>query len=116
MSYEKNPEKRTVFCELYDIIGSSEATNEQRETAWQKLLPIENIIGLAILIAAKYSWREIPAEYKEKAWKELLKKGIRKNLVLLNYLSSNAPEPWSGRSRNLKEKLLEALERIKVEK
>lgn len=113
MSYTK---KRTVFCELYDVMGSSDATNEQREAAWQKLLLIENATGFAVLIAAEYSWRRVPSEYKEKAWKELLKKGIKKNMILLNYLSANAPEPWSGRSRNLKEKLLEALERIKVKK
>ena len=101
MSYEKNPEKYTEFCKLYDIIGSSDATNEQREIAWQKLLPIENTIGLAIFIAAEYSWREIPAGYKEKAWKELRKRGVEKDKILLNYLLKNAPEPWNKEAKKL---------------
>jgi hypothetical protein len=93
------------FCDLYDIIGGPNSTEEERWEAWKKLLLIEDISGFSVLIAAKYSWREFSKEYKEKAWQELLKRGIKNNLNHLHYLTINAPEPWCKKANKLKEKL-----------
>ncbi len=93
--------ERTIFCKLYDIIGDSDVTEEERKVAWQQLLPIENNIGFAILIAAKYSWREIPSEYKERAWQELIKRNVKNDSTSLHYLSVNAPEPWCKKARKV---------------
>ena len=82
------------FSDLYDIIGGRNSTEKQRQNAWQKLLLIENNSGFSAIIAAKYSWREFSKEYKEKAWQELLKRGIKNDEGHLDYLITNAPEPW----------------------
>lgn len=94
-------EEKTMFCNLYDILGDSDVTEEEREQAWQWLLPIESKIGLSILIAAKYLSREIPDEYKEKAWQELLRRNVKNDGTSLRYLSVNAPKPWCERARKL---------------
>jgi hypothetical protein len=93
--------KGTMFCKLYDILVDSDVPEEEREQAWRWLLPIESNIGFSILIAAKYSWREIPNKYKEKAWQELLKRDLKNDSISLQYLSVNAPEPWCERARKL---------------
>ena len=93
------------FCDLYDIIGGPNSTEEERWEAWKKLLLIEDISGFSVLIAAKYSWREFSKEYKEKAWQELLKRGIKNNLNHLHYLTINAPEPWCKKSQQIKRKI-----------
>lgn len=102
-----NSKKDTRFSDLYDIIGSSDATKKQREAAWQKLLLIENNFGFSIIIAAKFSWREFSDEYKEKAWQEMIKRKVKDDEINLHYLAVNAPETWSKRARVLEEKLLE---------
>lgn len=101
-----NHEKNTLFCDLYDIIGDPDpnTTKEQREDAWQKLLPIEDNLGFCCIIAAKYSWREFSKEYKEKAWQELLKREVKNNLICLDYLSKNAPEKWKKKVEYLRKK------------
>ena len=101
-----NSKKDTQFSNLYDILGSSDATKKQRETAWQKLLLIEDNFGFSIIIAAKFSWREFSDEYKEKAWRELIKRKVKNDEINLYYLAVNAPEPWSKRARDLEEKLM----------
>jgi rRNA pseudouridine-1189 N-methylase Emg1 (Nep1/Mra1 family) len=55
-----------------------------------------------VLIAAKYSWRKIPDKYKEKAWQELLKRGIENEPDNLHYLLVNATESWQEKAKKLK--------------
>ena len=43
------------FCDLYDIIGGPNSTEEERWEAWKKLLLIEDISGFSVPIATKYS-------------------------------------------------------------
>jgi len=107
----KNQENNQ-FSNLYDIIGGFNSNEEERQKAWQKLLAIEDISGFCFLIAAKYSWREFSKEYKEKAWQEVLKKGIKNNLENLHYLAVNAPEPWSKKAIVLEE-ILKTKQKIK---
>ena len=102
----KSEEKKYAeIRRLRDIIGGMDSTKEQREVAWQKLLPKEDSSGFSTIIAAKYSWLEFTKEYKEKAWQELLKRKVKDDMSSLHYLSVNAPEPWCNRARKLEEKL-----------
>lgn len=102
---KKNSKKHPCFSDLYDIIGGSDTAEEERQLAWEQLLPIENNTGFAIIIAAKYSWREYPKEYKEKAWQELLKRDVKNDENSLHYLAVNALEPWCKSARDLEKKL-----------
>ena len=101
------------FSDLYDIIGGRNSTEKQRQNAWQKLLPIENNSGFSTIIAAKYSWREFSKEYKEKAWKELERRKVKDDMQSLDYLATNAPEPWCNRARKLKNELEKKLAKKK---
>lgn len=92
---------KTAFSLLYDIIGSQKASRNEKERAWQILLLIEDIPGFCILIAAKFFWRTIPNEYREKAWQELLKRNVKKDATALHYLAVNAPEEWSEKAKTL---------------
>jgi hypothetical protein len=93
------------YSNLYDIIGGHNTTEEEKSIAWEQLLLIENKIGFAVIIAAKYSWREFSKKYKEKAWKELVKRDVKNDKDSLHYLAVNAPEPWNERARILEKKL-----------
>ena len=93
-----NHRENTLFCNLYDIIGGRNSTEKQRQKAWQELLLIEDNLGFSILIAAEYSWRTIPNQYKEMAWQELLKRDVKNDKECLHYLSVNAPEPWKNKT------------------
>lgn len=103
--HRKNSKKHLCFSDLYDIIGNPNTIEEKRQLAWEQLLVIEDNIGFSIIIAAKYSWREFLEEYKERAWKELVKRGIENDEISLHYLRVNAPEPWNKRAAVLEEKL-----------
>lgn len=94
---------------LRDIIGGINSTKEQREIAWQKLLPIEDNFGFSTIIAAKYSWLEFSKKYKEKSWKELIRRRIKDDMLSLHYLSANAPEPWCDLAKKLENELEEKL-------
>jgi len=91
--------------DLYDIIGGSSSTEEEKRNAWEQLLLIENNTGFATIIAAKYSWREFSNAYKEKAWKELVRRDVKNDENSLHYLAVNAPMPWGARARILEKKL-----------
>jgi hypothetical protein len=91
-----------LYRKLHDIVGSRDVTNEQREQAWQQLLLVGDIHTFSVIIAARFSWITIPDDYKEKAWQELLKRGIQDDESYLKYLSVNAPHPWGERAIKLR--------------
>lgn len=82
------------------------APEEWRERAWNTLLEQEKDDCLFwSTIAVKYSWGVIPNKWKEIAWQELIKRGVK--IETLQYLKVNAPQPWNERAGILLEKMLE---------
>lgn len=57
-------------------------------------------------IAAKIDGGNAPEIFREKAWEELLKRGIKEPEITLHYLSANAPEPFNFKARKLLDKYL----------
>ncbi len=57
-------------------------------------------------IAAKINGSNAPESFREQAWVELLRRGIKEPEITLHYLSTNAPEPFNCEARELLDQYL----------
>lgn len=91
------------FYNLYDIFNHPNVTPKWRQLAWRQILVLEKEDWSFCSIIAAQRNGIVPNEWKEKAWIELIRRGI-KNKDTLHYLAINAPAPWSEKARRLAEK------------
>ena len=98
------------YYNYYYTLENPYAPEEWRERAWQKLLENEKgdfLFHNVIAIKVDYDMSE---KWKERAWREMLRRGIKRDYTL-EYLRTNAPQPWSERAKALLEKQLKKARR-----